>query len=469
MTDCSAKEFPYYKIFLLIGLVFGVVWLFLIPPFQGPDEFMHFHRAYLLSEGKLGLVVDPASGRIGHYLPASIQELEETLQSHKIAGRGDVKQSLEAMAKATRIEIKPESSLFYDSIAYYPPFAYAPHVAAITITRMLELPILYVYYAARLGGFIFFVVIMYLLIKNVRVLKLPLLTIALMPISIQQGMIVSADCVTIILILMLVCYVINMTFHDGDKVIGAKEMAVFYLLCGLIALTKGPYVILALLYFIIPRKRFSSGVAYWAGGIGMILVGLVLIGTWKFFQTDLSMTTSTVSAVVNISHGKNTDPFHILYRVFFNTMFSVYLAKSAFWLGWTDVRLPVVFLVAYSFLMLWPLLIVDKAIDERFADLRKTGFVIVAFIFCVWTAYHVSMYLAEPQRPEGKILGMQGRYFVRLLFPLLVGIYCVIPNKWRLMCSRLPWRFDVLIKIHCVLLVLLLAVATGYIFVRYYA
>jgi len=108
---------------------------------------MHFHRAYLLSEGKLGLVVDPASGRIGHYLPASIQELEETLQSHKIAGRGDVKQSLEAMAKATRIEIKPESSLFYDSIAYYPPFAYAPHVAAIAIARMLELPILYVYYA----------------------------------------------------------------------------------------------------------------------------------------------------------------------------------------------------------------------------------------------------------------------------------------------------------------------------------
>jgi uncharacterized membrane protein len=97
-------------------------------------------------------------------------------------------------------------------------------VAAIAIARMLELPILYVYYAARLGGFIFFVVIMYLLIKNVRVLKLPLLTIALMPISIQQGMIVSADCVTIILILMLVCYVINMTFHDGDKVIGAKDV-----------------------------------------------------------------------------------------------------------------------------------------------------------------------------------------------------------------------------------------------------
>jgi uncharacterized membrane protein len=466
MKDCNAIEFPYHKIFLLIGLIFGIVWLFLLPPFQGPDEFVHFDRAYMLSEGKLKFVVEPASGRIGHYLPASIKELEDTLQSRKIAGRRDVKQNLDAMAKAAKIQTKPEATLFYDNIAYYPPLAYAPHVAAITIARILELPIIYVYYAARLGGLIFFLGIMYLLIKYVRILKLPLLTIALMPISIQQGLIVSADCVTIMLILMLVCYVINMTFHDGDKVIDSKDMAVFYLLCALIAITKGPYVVLALLYFMIPRKRCSSGIAYWAGGIGMILVGVLLMAAWKFLQTDLS--TTTVGTIVGVTSGKNTDLFHILHRVFIDTMFSVYLAKSAFWLGWTDVRLPVVFLASYTFLMLWPILMADTTIDQRVAELRKTGFIIIAFIFCAWTAYHISMYLAEFQRPEGKILGMQGRYFVRLLFPLLVGIYLVIPGKWRLTCSRLPWRIEVLIKIHCMLLALFLAVATGYIFFRYY-
>ena len=198
-----------------------------------------------------------------------------------------------------------------------------------------------------------------------------------------------------------------------------------------------------------------------------MLVVLVFMVAWKLLQVD-SLATTTVGTMIGIAPGKDLNPFHILYRVF-NTMFSMYLYKSAFWLGWMDVRLPFIFLAVYIFLMLWPIFVASVTNDERVAELRRVGFVFISFIFCVWTAYHVSMYLAEPQRPEGKILGMQGRYFVRLLFPLLVGIYCVIPNKWRLTCSRLPWRFDVLIKIHCVLLTLLLAVATGYIFVRYYA
>src|ERR1700690_4387510 len=92
MEDCIATKFQYHKIFLLFGMDFGIVWLLLIPPFQGPDEFTHFYRAYMLSEGKLKLSIDPSSGGSGCYLPASIKELEDTLQSHKIAGRKDVKQ-----------------------------------------------------------------------------------------------------------------------------------------------------------------------------------------------------------------------------------------------------------------------------------------------------------------------------------------------------------------------------------------
>jgi uncharacterized membrane protein len=466
MNAYNAKEFPFHRAFLFFGLLFGIVWLFLIPPFQGPDEFGHFGRAYMLSEGKLKIDVDPPSGRSGNYLPASIRELENTLQSREIAGRSGVKQNPDALVAAANIKLKPETSLFYDSIAYYPPVAYAPQVAAITIARMMDMPVLYIYYAARLGSFIFFIVTMYFLIKHIRILKLSLLTIALMPISIQQSVIVSADCVTIVSILMMVCYVVNMTFYDGNKVIGPKDMVIFYLLCALIALSKGPYVILVLLYFIIPKKRFRSDSVYWTCGIGMVLVGVLLMAAWKFSQTDLS-TAKTVSSIIGVTPGKNTDPFHILYRVFY-TMFSVYLAKSTFWLGWMDVRLPFIFLAVYTCLMLWPLFVPDVTVDDRVAQLRKAGFVIIAFIFWIWTAYHISMYLTEPQKPEGKILGMQGRYFVRLLYPLLVGIYLIVPHSMRVRFSKLPLCTERIIKGHLALLACLLAVATWYIGVRYY-
>ncbi|HMK56235.1 MAG TPA: DUF2142 domain-containing protein [Dissulfurispiraceae bacterium] len=469
MKERIKQEFPYHRIFLVLGLIFGIIWLFLLPPFQGPDEFGHFRRAYMLSEGKLHLDSEPVTGRVGCYLPASIKQLEDALQSRKIVGRTAIKQDFTALAASSKIELKPRSELFYDDIANYPPVAYAPQVVAVTIARILELPILYVYYAGRFGSLIFFIVSMYLLIKHVLILQLPLLTIALMPISIQQGIIISADCVTIILLLMLVCHAVNIAFREEEKAVGVKDMAALYLLCALIALTKGPYIVLALLYFImIPREKFRSGALYWIGGFGMIIFGLIFAVAWKMFQVHL-IAAPTINQVMGVAPDRDLNPFHILYRVYFETMFSVYLAKSTFWLGWTDVRLPFIFLAVFTVLLLWPLLVPDMGISDKSAKFRKTGLAIVGFIFLIWTAYHISMYLMERQKPDGKILGMQGRYFVRILFPFLVGIYLVIPEKMRLWTtSKIKCGVGTLIKIHLVLLAVFLSIATWYIYARYY-
>jgi len=469
MKECIEQEFAYHRIFLVLGLFFGIIWLFLLPPFQGPDEFGHFRRAYMLSEGKLQLDSEPGTGRIGSYLPASIKQLEDALQSRKIVGHKDVKQDFAAMVGSLKIELNPQSKLFYDDIVNYSPVAYAPQVATITIARLMELPILCVYYTGRFGSLIFFIAAMCLLIKHVRILQLPLLTIALMPISIQQGIIVSADCVTIILLLMLACHAVNIAFREEEKVVGIKDLAMLYLLCALIALTKGSYIVLALLYFImIPREKFRSGVLYWVGGFGMIIFGLIFAAAWKMFQVHL-IAAPTVNQITGIVPGRDLNPMHILYRVYFETMFSVYLAKSTFWLGWTDVRLPVIFLIVFTALLLWPLFVTDMGISDKTAKFRKTGLAIVAFIFLIWTAYHISMYLIERQKPDGKILGMQGRYFVRILFPFLVGIYLIIPEKMKLWTtSKMKCGVRTLIKVHLVLLTVFLSIATLYIYTRYY-
>jgi hypothetical protein len=41
------------RAFGLLAPCFGVLVLILTPPFQAPDEFNHFFRAYLISEGRL--------------------------------------------------------------------------------------------------------------------------------------------------------------------------------------------------------------------------------------------------------------------------------------------------------------------------------------------------------------------------------------------------------------------------------
>jgi hypothetical protein len=42
-----------HYIFLLSGLGFGLLFVFLIPPLHGNDEIVHFPRAYHVAEGNL--------------------------------------------------------------------------------------------------------------------------------------------------------------------------------------------------------------------------------------------------------------------------------------------------------------------------------------------------------------------------------------------------------------------------------
>ena len=41
------------KFFVYCALIFGIILVVLIPPFQSPDEDSHFKKAYCVSNGKL--------------------------------------------------------------------------------------------------------------------------------------------------------------------------------------------------------------------------------------------------------------------------------------------------------------------------------------------------------------------------------------------------------------------------------
>ena len=41
------------KMFLPLAWIFGTLFALITPPFQVPDEFQHFYRAYQVSEGRL--------------------------------------------------------------------------------------------------------------------------------------------------------------------------------------------------------------------------------------------------------------------------------------------------------------------------------------------------------------------------------------------------------------------------------
>ena len=61
------KEIAPEKIFLILSLVFGLLFVFITPPFQSPDENSHFLKAYSVSKGKFFPEVQ--NKKLGNYFP----------------------------------------------------------------------------------------------------------------------------------------------------------------------------------------------------------------------------------------------------------------------------------------------------------------------------------------------------------------------------------------------------------------
>jgi len=63
------------NVFFLIGLIFGLIFVCLVPPLLAPDEWTHFQRAYYTSEGNMRaeIAYSPGSGRkvVGGMMPKS--------------------------------------------------------------------------------------------------------------------------------------------------------------------------------------------------------------------------------------------------------------------------------------------------------------------------------------------------------------------------------------------------------------
>ena len=47
-----------HKIFIYLSIIFGMILVFLVPPFQSPDEDSHFKKAYVMSKGQIFSTVE---------------------------------------------------------------------------------------------------------------------------------------------------------------------------------------------------------------------------------------------------------------------------------------------------------------------------------------------------------------------------------------------------------------------------
>ncbi len=258
---------PHYA-YLVIALIFGPVFLIITPPFQTPDEPVHFYRSFEISELNIFKYQDE--------VPQSLVEVAAIQERMKF--KSWEKTSREEILSLAKIMLDPGKRANVGTLAYTLP--YIPQALGIAIGKIFSLPPLWLLYMGRLFNLLFSCALIFIAIQLTPIHKWLFFLLAVMPMTISQVASVSYDALTISLSFLLIALIFNFAFNS-EKVIHKKDIVFLFIASVLLALSKPPYFIIAFSFLIIPVLKFGNRKKYFALFAGLILSTLIVSQLWQ--------------------------------------------------------------------------------------------------------------------------------------------------------------------------------------------
>lgn len=243
------------KFFIVTAICLEIVFSLITPPLQAPDEFNHFYRAYQISEGDFLPV--RTSNRLGGKIPGCFNDFispyfNAATNVRYTLNKDKTRESSAVLYSDSILEFKD-----FPNTAYYSPVSYVPQALAIFILKQFNCKVSSMYYAGRIFAFVFWLTIMFLVIRILPVYKWLFTALILLPMNLYVANSFSADTVTNCLSFLFIALVLKYTYKN--KKVPHKILFCMLVLLGLLALAKVVYVGLAVLLFLIPAHNFRGG------------------------------------------------------------------------------------------------------------------------------------------------------------------------------------------------------------------
>src|SRR5215208_3803221 len=188
--------------FVFLSLAFGSVVAFVTPPLRGPDEISHFLRIYAYARGEVLPAIE-VDGRKGIFVERELYDQLSFFRSagewFATAGENDVRYGqVMALYRTVGGRIDDESdhrAIFapFAGTEGYTPIAYLPYIAAAAIGRLLKLDAPDLLLLMRLFGLAAFTALVGYAIRVSPVLKWAFVLIAMLPVSLYNPSVLSAD------------------------------------------------------------------------------------------------------------------------------------------------------------------------------------------------------------------------------------------------------------------------------------
>jgi len=397
-------------IFAGLALPFSVLFAFITPPTQVPDEGSHFYRSYQISEFHFS----HADGSV----PVSLVKLDTSFSDLHAAAAN--KTTLAEIRSHMKERLEPQNRTQVSAPGYTLP--YIPQAMGILFGRLVTSSPLILMYFARLFNLLAAVVIIFFAIRITPSFKWLFMILALMPKTIFLFGSLSYDTLTISISFFTIAIFLYYVY-ECKRNLQIKDLALMAFLILLLLFCKPPYFLIALLFFFIPPKKFGKLYKYIMISIGVVALGLfiykgipVMTTLFQGHSSAAAVTSSPESIFrpdVQMNLIKSDIPAYctLMLNSAFNLNRSYVLESFVGFLGWIDIELPKT--LTYSFLLFIlfsALVMAEGEIKIGFAKKSLLFFILVMSFLAIETA----MFLYATSPGINTIHGVQGRYLIPL-------------------------------------------------------
>lgn len=410
------KNFKIHRIYLVFSVLFGILYMIILPIGSVPDETNHFFRSYEISEGHF--LSDKNENQVGG------RAFDTNMDAITINSLNDY--NYKKVKDNIFVKNKRENEKYYTfaNTSLYSVFSYIPQTIGIGLGRMFNAPILISAYLGRIVNYIFFVIIIYFSIKYIPFGKMVVFLISFLPMVMQEAISLAPDAMTNAVAIAMVSFVLYMRFDKKSGVMTKKKMTLFSILTIWISMLKIVYLPICLIAFLIPEEKFKNRkdklVKIGILAFVVIVLNIIWLKISSSYLVEFQPGVDSASQVQFVLY----NPYSYL-KVLFNTInynfityFNTMLGTN---LGWLNIYLSSNYLFSY-FLVIFIALLLDKNIRVDSITKKIFGFIAFSVIILIFTSLYVQW---TPFRNPA-INGVQGRYFIPILLIILLVLK---PNK----------------------------------------
>lgn len=294
--------------FLVCAAFFGLLLVFVLPPYRGLDEASHVYRITQLAEGDL--FIEKIPGGYGHAIPDNIHRVNfdefTTNKKSSFAGSFDRRWKEGSHSK----DDTGSSVQLFEGSGVYSPLVYLHYFPVAIIEHYFQINTFLYVLLLRVSNLALFIGCIFFAIRLIPSAKWLLTAVALLPMSLHQASTVSGDVLLLSSIILFVAMLVRL-LHNNESELKSKytsgNLLIGIFVTGvLIGGSKPGYIILTGALLVLPASIFGSKIRKLLFSTSMFGIAAGMLVIWGVVINDAGLSNALETFRSRVNHGGTT-------------------------------------------------------------------------------------------------------------------------------------------------------------------